>query len=352
MPKPYYVGHGTYGCVFKHAVSCDPKSTLPKNAVAKVFRNEYKADEEVHIQQVVVRKVDPRSRFTVKLLDFCDIPNDVYQQLHKCRNWSDAEKAKSSLAQLIYEYGGKEIRLVARYIDFKTLFMTFKPIFQGLVKIEKHNYVHLDIKPMNIVYNFDTQKMSLIDFGIATYMDDVYGERSIISFEYPYFPPEFQVVAAHDQEAVSPSARMSAYYKNWRYALRINKMSKNPPAILIGEQNKQVWRDLTNSKREINEFYAYLKGLDEDPNHTIRYKIESHAKNKIDVFMLGMSLLEVLAISVRHEKTMHSSPEFYKEVLTLIRDMTRFDPTLRLTPKQALARYNKIIKVDVVSKKK
>lgn len=343
--KPRYVAHGTYGCVFKPAVACAGQPNIPsKNAVvAKLFRDPYKADEEAHIHETVVNSIDPQHAFTVQLFQYCPISRDSYKQLYKCKNWTEAEKSMPHIEQLVYENGGIELSKVAKTMRFEELFVKFRKIVKGLHMIERAGYVHLDIKPMNIVYNPSTGKMSLIDFGIASYKQDIYNDRKIIEFEYPYFPPEFQIVGCNNMGATIPHPKKhySNYYKNIRYALRLNKLGMAPDGA--SHTLLRLWNALTNKNRDLNILHAYVKAQSADPERTLASKAGEYT-DRVDVYMLGATLLEVFSIAYRSGQASINAVNmsFYEAFLQLVYDMTYVDPRQRLTPANAYTRFLKV----------
>jgi len=341
--KPRYVAHGTYGCVFKPVVTCPGQKNIPlgTTVVAKLFRNPFKADEEVHIHETVMNSIDPHNMFTVKLYQFCPISRESYKQLYKCTNWTEAEKSMPNIEQLIYENGGIELGTTAKTTRFEEIFAHFKRIFRGLRMIEQAGYVHLDIKPMNIVYNNVLNKMALIDFGIASFKNDVYNDRNIIEFEYPYFPPEFQIVGSNAVGATIPKKHYSNYYKNIRYGIRLNKLGEAP--LHASPKLKHLWGTLTNKNRDWHILDAYVKTLHADPDKTLESKASVHT-DRIDVYMLGATLLETFAIAYHHGQASisASSSAFYEAFLHLVYDMTYVDPRKRLSPAQAYARFLRV----------
>lgn len=341
MSTPKYVANGTYGCVFKPAVSCKGKPQVSGDVVAKLFRDPYQAHEEVSMNVNVVNKIDPNHKFTVRMHQHCAIENKEYKsELYKCNNWSDSEKTMPYIKQLVYENGGMELRVAASSIPFQELFSRFQNIFEGLKALEKSGYVHLDIKPTNIVFNPSTRKMSLIDFGLATYKGHVYSDRSILSYEYPYFPPEFQVVGSNGANETFPVVDYSFYYKNIRSALHTNKLGKVPSELVHDTQSLFLWKALTNDTRDFQVLVEYLKSLRLDPTKTLASKVQAHV-HLVDVYMLGATLLETFAIAFKSGQAniTSSNADFYKKVLYLIYDMTYIDPRKRLSPTHACARF-------------
>ena len=200
MTIPLYTNNGTYGCVFRPAVACT-SGTDTENLVSKVFRSPDKnyAREEIELHNKIVHQIDPKGKFTVRLVENCKIPVNKFPlgEVRKCKNFSQIELNAIELPQIIYEYGGFDLIEAARRYSFEEIFSALGPVFRGLVTMKEKNYVHLDIKPANMVYNSDTKKLALIDFGLATNLNKLYYARNYHVFihPYPYYPPEFPILA-------------------------------------------------------------------------------------------------------------------------------------------------------------
>jgi len=65
-------------------------------------------------------------------------------------------------------------------------------LFQGLIEFKKHNYINLDIKDENILYDESENRMNFIDFGMSRPFSEV---RSICRFGgYFTIPPECALI--------------------------------------------------------------------------------------------------------------------------------------------------------------
>ena len=84
-------------------------------------------------------------------------------------------------------------------INFNKLILAFSELLLGIIKMNKNNYVHLDIKPDNILYNSELNKLSIIDFGLSFKIESSKNKLNsdkkgkILNHNYPYFPPEFKI---------------------------------------------------------------------------------------------------------------------------------------------------------------
>lgn len=352
VPAPKYINNGTYGCVLRPAVPCKASSKAADiNTVSKVFKTSSAALEEDDMNRRVVSALDPEGLFTVKRLDGCQVTASrlPIQEVHKCRNFDAQEMHRREHPQILYEYGGYDLKDAARLFPFQDIFLGMWRIFAGLKSLEDRRYMHMDIKPPNIVYNPDTGKASLIDFGLATRFESVYTRQnnSILSYRYPYYPPEFKACYIHLNSATRPPLHPLALQKvastiteNFVFlqSFALNRISIYKAHPLITSS----WRKLDDINKRIADakaLYNRSAPSSQTPFDIFCYR---HA-NRADVYGVGASIAEVMGTCCRNGTltVAHAAaaPRFYAAVIDLIHDMLLTDPTARLTPAQAYERY-------------
>jgi serine/threonine protein kinase len=304
------------------ATQCD--GNLEKNKVSKLFAKKQFAKEEYISHVDTIEKLDPKGEFTLKLHESCDISSKHFTQINKCKNFNNHVSSNPKQPQLVYDYGGLDLSMAAKQFSFEELFIAMRSIFKGLVILSSNQYAHLDIKPGNIVYNNLTKKMALIDFGLVSSFKDIVKSNNLYLFNhpYPYYPPEFDV------------------YLN--YYLHKTSFAKN-------FKNKNL-----NLSKNYGAFNKILNHLDKDlswrhdinPNEIYDTNLKTMKKfiDRIDIYMLGVTLLELLILCFNYHKTsnINVNSEFFKDVIELIKKMTRFSPHLRISPSEAYKEYKKI----------
>jgi serine/threonine protein kinase len=198
------VGKGTFGCVITPPISENTfvvKEIIPyrdkhNTDIGKLFIKGYRDYmDELKILQLV-QKLDPYSKFTTKLKGTQKISGQCLKYNYNVMKCLERSKNIGSklFYQIILENGG--LKSDAFYnITYKQFLKFFKTFIEGMIILQNNKIAHRDIKPDNVLVN-DT-KISLIDFGIATKMNQVYqpSERSLLkyTYEYVWYPPEFYV---------------------------------------------------------------------------------------------------------------------------------------------------------------
>ena len=84
------------------------------------------------------------------------------------------QRHQNSLAIFLEDFGGKSLRSLISKGEFtlKEFLNIAIEIAESLAAIHAANIIHKDINPSNIVYNQETKKLKIIDFGIATRLSE------------------------------------------------------------------------------------------------------------------------------------------------------------------------------------
>ena len=328
MEDPQYVANGTYGCVLRPPIACKKQYGI-KNSISKIFDQRSQKNSEVIIHNRIINKIDPSNYFTVKLIDKCNININDYPatEIIKCKNFENNE---SDFSQIIYEDGGISLDTYMRDTDNGIIeYKYFERLFKSLVELEKHNSAHVDIKPDNIVYNIDTKKMCLIDFGLLSKISDVYSKKNsfLHAHDYYFYPTDFNVyyhrfnITSNYDDIISKS-RIRKFFELWNL-------------------NDFIYTDNYNN---FDEFYAKVSVISDfsDTNNTTgkTRKFFNKFSNKVDVYMLGISLLIYLSYKL---PKYDSNPVFFSKIRDLICNMINLNPEKRYSPMQAYKKFKELI---------
>jgi serine/threonine protein kinase len=344
---PKYLSHGTYGCVVRPAIGCNKR--LDNNNVSKLFSKRSEMEIEVEEHSKINNSIDPTNIFTLKLKEKCSVESERidYNELTKCKNLKTVEK---DIPQIVYEYGGYDLLETPKHVDFEEIFIASKALFKGLVIMEQRNYAHLDIKPANIVYNRENKKLALIDFGLAQIVTGFYshaGNKKMIKHPYAYYPPEFSVLTDYwsfDKRTFLDNNKnpykinrtnSKKLLRNIYYLVRTPKTISNELNILLQsfELNHQ------NYMEELAAFFEYAA------TKTKLENVLNDFVNRIDVYMVGSTLLEILNACVYYKTTEITIKNcgFYIDVIKLLQNMVHISPAKRFTPQQCLNEYRRIM---------
>ena len=195
---------GSYGCVIQpslHETLFTVQSETYKNPnnldIGKIFKeaNSYKKElKEVE----KIKKLDPQHIFTPEIKAYGKIEYNIIKKLPteivRCLNY------KSTFSyQIVMEYGGENIHNTNYKMNYPDLIKSFLTLIEGMMLLKKNNYIHRDIKPLNVLVK--KNKFTLIDFGLAINVNRVYNksEHFVLDSTYKYYPPEFYIAYAFNK---------------------------------------------------------------------------------------------------------------------------------------------------------
>ena len=328
MQEEYkFINSGAYGCVVRPNIPCLDKDLVSKKMISKLFipRSSSSAyRDEIELNNIV-KNIDPSSKFTVKMMEYCKIKNEkIPTNIPRHCSTDKYGNKPEEINQIIYEYGGLDLYKMIRADNrptFFEIFKAFKNVFEGLVVLKKKKIVHYDIKPENMVFlteGVKTPVIKLIDFGLSQSMNDVYSPNFELNYihRYAYYPPEFLAFSnANLNTDVDLNQNYNLLFRNF------NKLNHRLQKIK-DEKILQKFRKL----------FDYLFRND------FKYRIDA---SQIDVFSLGASIIDLL---IEYDPNIEENWKFYFLVLKLSFLMIDRDAKVRLSPEKALANYKYILK--------
>jgi len=331
-----YLGRGTTGCIFKPHLKCITLSNQ-KNSIGKVFNDTDDYDNELQMARIMAR-IDPKGAFSIPFINNCEGVSYIRHndEVSKCKlmNSQDTNAKLRDYNQIIYKYGGTSLLdlmtkpnstgTISRFIK---LFTRFEPILQGIKKFNNRrrdsnapNVVHFDIKPHNILSL--RSKLYLIDFGLLSTHEEIYSKNTthILASDYPWYPPEFKAYL------FPPTADFNKLFNR----VQDNFLKVEPYLATAVTSTLKM-----NPKQDLQAFY----------NAKVPKKDYIHYANKIDVYSLGIVLLQLYLWSGYHKRN-YSRPSKYSvardQIKELIKGMIAFDPRQRLSIEQVLQRHKSI----------
>jgi serine/threonine protein kinase len=174
------IGEGTYGCVHKPSLKCKSKKVNYKDKISKLMLDEYAKTELKEYK--TIDKIDPEQQIYLGKPMKCKVNLDNRENrfsIYKCKEGEKLLKEVYPLSLLIMEDGGINLAQYAKEIDLwksskgnrekiEKLWIEAYRILYGLYLFDKYGVVHHDLKPQNIVFDEDKNRMNFIDFGLMT----------------------------------------------------------------------------------------------------------------------------------------------------------------------------------------
>ena len=183
------IGSGGFGCVFRPALKCSKKKQRKTNMVSKLMTRKHAKKEYSTIKEIKKKlKTIPQysDYFLVYNVSTCNpsqlTKSDLSNFDEKCKvmkKYDDitSENVNENLSKLMLlnlPDGG--ISLTAYYnnmkskADFKFINEQLQNLLlKGVIPMNKMGVYHGDIKEGNILFNLNSQKIGLIDWGLSFY---------------------------------------------------------------------------------------------------------------------------------------------------------------------------------------
>ena len=207
------VGEGTYGCVIKPALECKSNNAKIKydNKVSKVMGIDDANDELKEMK--FLSKLKGIEKYAISVPKKCmpKLDSKFNNIVKNCRGPTVApyfRDSKKHLAQLLLEDGGLNLNDTSIVLfhsgdkqfnnvkQHNLFFTSLLNLFDGLIFFRKKKVVHFDIKLINLVYDFGTNKSKFIDFGLmqtdSKIIDTYSKSESGLAVSHFNFPPENQ----------------------------------------------------------------------------------------------------------------------------------------------------------------
>jgi len=375
MNNHNYIASGSYGCLIIPNYKCN-NTTNYNNAVSKIFPDKEDWEDEINLHSII-QKIDIDNKFTIKMIDKCKINNDdIVKNTSKINKCYLIDEYMPNIYQIIYENGGidldilffKKIYLIEK-INIIDFFKSFINILNGINTLVKNNYIHYDIKNNNILYNIEKNKFILIDFGHLIKKDN--NKKILVSLKekedyitHIFLPPEynilFNVYINNENKNDIINNNLYIYSEDILKELFI-KISKNKNLVYyygnkINELIKKINEFLNIKSFELFNIFKEniddIKDINEKKLNDYFIKLSNkYSKNKInirlkvDVYMLGLTLLNLLLYSLIFLKEENNIYKIPLELFDLIIKMIDINPFTRISIKEVIKEYKKIFNI-------
>jgi serine/threonine protein kinase len=181
MPGKKYekIGEGAYGCVIQPSLACAnrlPAKTY-KNKIAKVMLTRH-AKKEMN-EYALISRADPKKQYYLGKPKTCKIRDNAQTRrvIKTCKRGKKYLKDMRETSLMIMENGGANLSMLSKEMEtwkptaenraiVKQVLSEFARMLEGVRVFLKHDILHHDVKPQNVVYNIETGRMNFIDFGL------------------------------------------------------------------------------------------------------------------------------------------------------------------------------------------
>jgi serine/threonine protein kinase len=348
------IGEGAYGCIHKPSLTCkEAKIKNYKNKVSKVLE---KAKAKIELEEYKsVDVADQSHEYYLGKPVECSVDNTPsnISAIEKCKKGAELLEHLNDLSLLVMEDGGVNLKEYADLMSgwpaslenvekAERFILEFHRIFHGISVFLEKGILHFDMKPQNIVYIAESQRMNIIDFGLTVSLKDKLAEiesstNGMARYHWSY-PFEFYFLNKnqYEQFAKLPDDKKSEYYQS------ILRELANDPDVDSTKAFKSFYSFVIDSNTESQEFKDHMAGFYQTLIAELtmaNYKnFITKSISSVDVYGLGIALLYVL------KNTQHLLKEaLHRDLRNLGNTMIDAQLSKRISANTALASYETIL---------
>jgi len=217
-------------------------------------------------------------------------------------------------------------------------------MFRGIQALQKHSVVHHDIKPQNIVYNMETGRSALIDFGLMRSIKTEAARCSMIegcnAKSHWNYPTENMLA---NRNIFNQVARKTDVEKRRTLDIYLKNIRSNADTAFVKAYNVFVRycvpkEDPERRKAFVNRFWRDWSNLFMAIKPGVYSEFLQKTLDTFDMVGFGMTLMYVLSRVKRFMKR-----SIVKKMDDLFFRMLSPNVFERLTIDEAMAEYSKII---------
>jgi serine/threonine protein kinase len=181
---------GGFGCVYSPAFYFDKNDKIMKHMddseqeyISKLT-SIHDGEQEIEMNNKI-NKIDPKHIFTPRMVLSQQISLDMLRTIETDESINACESTHQEMYNIVMDDAGTSILKIidimnnndSYYIDvINKLYKSFSNVVIGLDIMYSHNFIHMDIKTDNILFDFgggdDNVKSNIIDFGVSIDLTD------------------------------------------------------------------------------------------------------------------------------------------------------------------------------------
>lgn len=336
------LGKGTFGCVVSPSLKCTDTSIKSNKRVSKIMSEDDALDEMKEYKEL--DKIPELKKYLLRFPELCKPVDDekfrkaITQCKHNRLNRVVTENQRlkrsvtNNISSLLLENGGVSLRDFKNKFknkltinDFEIFLTSIKDLFQALIVLRKHKYVHQDIKANNIVYSPKTGKIALIDFGKLNTFDKIKynSEKSINNEGTTWFnyPPEAKFmnrkkkILKNESEYQQFLKYTIVTWDSYSLALCLKDIISNNIHDVVKSLDQQkrieIINFLTEADSLLTPYVLYKKLSDAELIHTVK---NSFALRNKDLESLKQDYIQLLK---DHKMYRNVTPKPSKEVIQI-----------------------------------
>ena len=347
---PQFLAEGAYGCVHRPSLRCNNAIKINyQNKLSKVMSSK---NAKVELKEyVLIDKIDPNAEYYSGKPETCKFEKNSIniEPVEKCAIGKKILESNKDYELIIMQDGGDNLVDFTEKMNKSDINISNKKIMEqfwteakrllyGVKAFLKYGKIHHDLKPQNIVYNSETKRCNIIDFGMMEDINNSKKKAKKNTYEFAFYHWNFPTES--DFLNISEFNKISKLNTTQKINMFLNMFEKSKKQLAVFYQYTLKTRD--EKEEHLMEWRNYLL------NHmtTTTYdKILDKCFETYDIYGLGLSLLHVL----KHTKHI-GTEKLYFNLNNLFNSMITPNLTDRITIDAAIEQYENILS-DIQPKK-
>lgn len=344
---PKVIGIGSYGCVHKPSLRCKTKKVNYHNKISKYMLKQH-ANSELK-EYKTIKKTDAKQYLYLGKPDKCS-PDTNYENIDAITKCGLLNLKLSNYSLLVMKDGGENIEDFANRFSkqpvttenknkIELFWIEAQRILYGLTLFMENDIIHHDLKPQNIVYNEETNRMNFIDFGLMTSKQKTIDEckQSKYGFSTHWsFPFEIAYWNKRSFKRLCNKSRYDKIHMVQTITQSLDKKHSNHYKTFFHSIMPDASRELRIDSIKIimRDFMDLLLELKENHYDDFLHK----SVNTIDTYGVGIAFACVLSMCVKFIE-----PGLVGELNELFAFMLCSHLPSRLEPAELLHKYEELI---------
>ena len=371
MPKTRKViGEGSYGCVQDPSLHCVhiPKPNFDYNGYVSKLMKTKRAEEEL-AEFVKFHRYDPTDEYHLGTPIMCkpDLQEEgVMSDVEKCKKLAPDVKANpNNFDLLVMKYGGPDLKVfckskITEFLKTKKeeksdkFWLEVHHLIKGLQFFRDSGIVHNDLKPQNILFDAQTNKLSFIDFGLMQTKKEIIktskinkNNQTVFHWSYP-LDCGFMDYDNYNKYRLGTTNGYRKLVKEELIGMLVSGSKKNtlelnlkrPEAFeLFFSYINPTGKDMSTDAK-----YAFVEDFFDGLDEMVKLNYDDYlddAIDSIDVYGLGFTLQYILNCFKRHNAV---SQDFFNYASSLFSTMYDSNPDNReLNIYELLDEYENIL---------
>jgi len=309
-------------------------------------------------EYALISRADPKKRYYLGKPITCKIRDNAQTRrvIKTCKRGKKYLKDMDETSLMIMENGGMNLSMLAKEMGkwkstadnraiVKQVLSEFARMLEGVRVFLKHDIIHHDLKPQNVVYSMRTERMNFIDFGLMRKRSDCIrssrnSDNWSASSAHWSYPMETQFLNRDQYMAFAKKLQKEKKEYVGIIAKNIedvndDKLSDTFDAVCsyVVDENQE-----TKTREQILD--DYISFLMENMTPANYDKIMKRSFDTYDTYGLGLALFKI-TFSIKQM----IGWEMYDKLKEFSYDLVHPNVLRRLTVDDAIVRYESILKM-------